>query len=134
MAKNEVLFSNTSRGLLACEHVKGPRKAIMIPTITHHAIHVAERELERKVAIDWFDKYLKLAGGAVHAGHAAEPPAATATGIRAPGGFRQTRGGKGSFAVAQIYSEPSITQPHDASRTWRLDTWPVACARRVRTH
>jgi dienelactone hydrolase len=62
MAQNEELFSNTNNGLLGCERVKGPRKAIMVPGITHYGIYGAERDLAIKAAIDWFDRYLKPPG------------------------------------------------------------------------
>ena len=62
MAENEELFSNELTGIKACEMVTGPRKAIMIPEISHYGIYGAERELAIKTAIDWFDRYLKPDG------------------------------------------------------------------------
>jgi dienelactone hydrolase len=62
MAQNEELFSNARNGLLACERVQGPRKAIMVPGITHYGIYGAERGLAINAAIDWFDRYLKAPG------------------------------------------------------------------------
>jgi dienelactone hydrolase len=64
MAEKEELFSNESAGIRACNAVTGPRKAVMIPEITHYGIYGAERELAIKSAIDWFDRYLKAPGGA----------------------------------------------------------------------
>ena len=62
MAEGEELFPNATQGLIACERVKGSRKAIMVPGILHYGIYSAERELAIKVAIDWFDEYLKPTG------------------------------------------------------------------------
>lgn len=73
MASDEELFSNVNNGLLACERVKGPRKAIMVPNITHYGIYGAERELAVKAAVDWFDRYLKPAGAATRIPLAKEP-------------------------------------------------------------
>jgi hypothetical protein len=62
LAEKEELFSNTFNGQMACERVKGPRKLVMMPKITHYGIYGAERERAINAAIDWFDKYLKPAG------------------------------------------------------------------------
>ncbi|MFI4935955.1 MAG: alpha/beta hydrolase [Caulobacterales bacterium] len=62
MAQKEELFSNERSGVLGCERVRGPRKAIMVPGITHYGIYGAERDLAIKAAIDWFDRYLKAPG------------------------------------------------------------------------
>ena len=62
VAQNEELFSNTTNGQLACERVTGPRKMVLLPSITHYGIYGAERERAITAAIDWFDKYLKPAG------------------------------------------------------------------------
>ncbi|MBI1339164.1 alpha/beta fold hydrolase [bacterium] len=64
MAEKEELFSNELTGLKSCEMVKGPRKAIMIPGISHYGIYNVERELAIKAAVDWFDRYLKPPGAA----------------------------------------------------------------------
>jgi len=64
LAEKEELFSNTPNGVLACERVKGPRKMVMVPGITHYGIYGVERELAISSAIDWFDRYLKPAGAA----------------------------------------------------------------------
>jgi dienelactone hydrolase len=64
MAQNEELFSNENNGIRTCELVSGPRKAIMVPDISHYGIYGAERELAIKTAIDWYDEYLKPPGAA----------------------------------------------------------------------
>lgn len=64
MAEKEELFSNELTGLKACERVAGPRKAIMVPGISHYGIYSTERDLAIKSAIDWFDRYLKKPGEA----------------------------------------------------------------------
>lgn len=73
MASDEELFSNVNNGLLACDRVKGPRKAIMVPNITHYGIYGAERELAIKTAIDWFDRYLKAPGSPTRIAVSKEP-------------------------------------------------------------
>jgi dienelactone hydrolase len=62
LAQNEELFSNTNNGQLACERVTGPRKLVMLPSITHDGVHGAERQRTITAAIDWFDRYLKPRG------------------------------------------------------------------------
>jgi uncharacterized protein len=65
LAENEELFSNTNNGQLACERVTGPRKMVMLPNITHYGIYDAERKRSITLAIEWFDKYLKLTGAPI---------------------------------------------------------------------
>ena len=62
LAEKEELFSNTYNGQMACERVKGPRKMVMLPKITHYDIYGAERTRAVTAAIDWFDRYLKPPG------------------------------------------------------------------------
>lgn len=64
MAEKEELFSNATSGIAACERVKGPRKAMMVPGIGHYGVYGVERELAVTSAIDWFDRYLKPPGAA----------------------------------------------------------------------
>jgi dienelactone hydrolase len=61
LAEKEELFSNTFNGQMACERVQGPRKLVMLPNVTHYHIYGAERARAVKLAIDWFDRYLKPA-------------------------------------------------------------------------
>jgi hypothetical protein len=62
LAEKEELFSNTFNGQMACERVRGPRKMVMLPKITHEGVYGAERTRAITAAIDWFDRYLKPPG------------------------------------------------------------------------
>lgn len=59
VAENEELFSNENQAKLAYERAPGPKKYVVIPGIKHYGIYYQERERAIKLAIDWFDQYLK---------------------------------------------------------------------------
>ena len=101
LAQKEELFSNTYNGQLACERVKGPRKMVMLPEITHYDIYVCASGRGRShAAIDWFDRYLKPQPAGARDPRSRQPqgtrarrlqPAAAAAGGRG-GQERQRRG------------------------------------------
>ena len=43
----------------AYKSLKGPKELHVIPGITHYAVYSTHRAQVVKMAIDWFDKYLK---------------------------------------------------------------------------
>jgi dienelactone hydrolase len=59
LAANEELNDNRTNGELAYERAQGPKKLVTIPGIRHYGIYNEAREQAIKLAIDWFDKYLK---------------------------------------------------------------------------
>jgi dipeptidyl aminopeptidase/acylaminoacyl peptidase len=59
IAEKEELFDNRDHGIKAHERAKGPKKLVTIPNITHYGIYREAREQAQKLAIDWFDSYLK---------------------------------------------------------------------------
>lgn len=101
-ADAEELFKNEDGPFLACERVKGPRKLINIPNITHYGIYGPERDLAIKTAIDWFDTYLKAPGSARRI-PASNEPARGACNPRAftrPAGVSAAVAGRGAVGVA----------------------------------
>ena len=41
------------------ERAKGPKKLVTIPGITHYGIYTTARVEATRLAIEWFDNYLK---------------------------------------------------------------------------
>ncbi len=59
-AEKEELFDNKLNAKLAYDRMPGTKKKyIAIPGITHYGIYTTEREQAIKLAIEWFDQYLK---------------------------------------------------------------------------
>ena len=59
VAEKEELFDNKDHAKLAYERITGPKKYVVIPGITHYGVYTTERERAIKLAIEWFDEYLK---------------------------------------------------------------------------
>ena len=59
VAENEELFDNNENGVLAHERVKGPKKLIVVPEITHYGIYTQARLKARGYALAWYDEHLK---------------------------------------------------------------------------
>jgi len=59
LAEKEELFDNRDHGIKAHERAKGPKKLVTIPKITHYGIYLAARQQAQKLAIEWYDTYLK---------------------------------------------------------------------------
>jgi len=59
IAEIEELFDNRDHAIKAYDRVKGPRNLVTIPKITHYGIYGEAREQAQKLALDWFNKYLK---------------------------------------------------------------------------
>jgi len=58
-AENEELFDNRQHPQLAYEHANEPKKYVVIPGIAHYGIYNEARDQATRLAIDWFDGYLK---------------------------------------------------------------------------
>jgi uncharacterized protein len=58
-AEKEELFDLKDHGRLAYERAPEPKKYVLMPGITHYGIYTASRQQAIKLAIDWFDQYLK---------------------------------------------------------------------------
>ena len=60
VAEKEELFDNNVHAKLAYERMPGDnKKYVVIPGITHYGVYTVERQHVVKMAIDWFDQYLK---------------------------------------------------------------------------
>lgn len=59
-AEKEELFDNKDHAHLAYTRMPGKdKKYVLVPGITHYGIYTTERERAIKLAIEWFDQYLK---------------------------------------------------------------------------
>lgn len=58
-AEREELFENRQHPQLAYERAVEPKQYVVIPNIAHYGIYGEAREQATKLAIDWFDQYLK---------------------------------------------------------------------------
>jgi dienelactone hydrolase len=60
VAEKEELFDNKDHAKLAYDRMSGTKKKyVVIPNITHYGVYTTERAQAIKLAIDWFDQYLK---------------------------------------------------------------------------
>jgi fermentation-respiration switch protein FrsA (DUF1100 family) len=59
IAEKEELFDNKDHAIKAYERAKGPKKLVTIPGITHYGIYTTARVEATRLALEWFDKYLK---------------------------------------------------------------------------
>jgi dienelactone hydrolase len=59
VAEHEELFSNKANAERAYERAVGPKKLVVISDIRHYGIYNEAREQAIKLAIEWFDQYLK---------------------------------------------------------------------------
>jgi dienelactone hydrolase len=59
IAEKEELVDNREHGIKAYERARGPKNLATIPKITHYGIYLEARERAQKLAVEWFDKYLK---------------------------------------------------------------------------
>lgn len=58
-AEKEELFDIKDHAKLAYDRAPQPKKYVLVPAITHYGIYREERERAIKLAIEWFDQYLK---------------------------------------------------------------------------
>ncbi len=65
LAGDDELVDNKVNGLRAYDLVKGPKNLVVIPGIQHYGIYnlLPARDQARRLAIAWFDRYLKSSGG-----------------------------------------------------------------------
>ncbi|HLG17632.1 MAG TPA: alpha/beta fold hydrolase [Blastocatellia bacterium] len=59
VAEKEELFDNNDHAKAAYDRTPGPKKYVSVPGITHYGIYTSQREQAIKLAIEWFDQYLK---------------------------------------------------------------------------
>lgn len=59
LAEKEELFDNKDHGILAHERAKGPKKLVILPGLKHYDIYLGARKEAQRLAVEWFDKYLK---------------------------------------------------------------------------
>jgi dienelactone hydrolase len=60
VAEKEELFDNKEHAKLAYDRMPGTKKKyVVVPGITHYGIYTQQRDQAIKMAIDWFDEYLK---------------------------------------------------------------------------
>jgi len=59
VAEKEELFDNREHGERAYQLASEPKKYVVVPGITHYGIYREARAEATKLAIDWFDRYLK---------------------------------------------------------------------------
>ncbi|MFL6215269.1 MAG: alpha/beta hydrolase [Blastocatellia bacterium] len=60
VAEKEELFDNKDHAQLAYDRMPGTKKKyVVIPNITHYGVYTTERAQAMKLAIEWFDQYLK---------------------------------------------------------------------------
>ncbi len=60
VAEKEELFDNKDHAKLAYDRMPGTKKKyVVIPNITHYGVYTTERAQAIKLAIEWFDQYLK---------------------------------------------------------------------------
>ncbi len=60
VAEKEELFSNEDNAKLAYDRMGGKnKKYVSIPNITHYGVYREQRDTAVKLAVEWFDQYLK---------------------------------------------------------------------------
>jgi hypothetical protein len=60
VAEKEELFDNKDHAKLAYDRMAGTKKKyVSIPNITHYGVYTTERPQAIKLAVEWFDQYLK---------------------------------------------------------------------------
>ena len=59
IAEKEELFDNKDHGVLAYQRAKGPKNRVTVPKITRYGIYYEGWDQSHKLAVEWFDKYLK---------------------------------------------------------------------------
>jgi hypothetical protein len=58
-AEREELFDIKDHAKLAYDRAPQPKKYVLVPGITHYGIYTTAREQAIRLAIEWFDQYLK---------------------------------------------------------------------------
>ncbi len=59
VAEQEELFDNNDHAKAAYDRMTGPKKYVVVPGIAHYGIYTTQRGAAIKMAIEWFDQYLK---------------------------------------------------------------------------
>jgi dienelactone hydrolase len=59
LAEKEELFDNKEHGILAFNRAKEPKKLVILPGLKHYDIYLVAKKEAQRLALEWFDKYLK---------------------------------------------------------------------------
>jgi dienelactone hydrolase len=59
IAEKEELFDNRDHAIKAYQRFTGRKNLVEIPGITHYGIYLEAHQQAQKLAIEWFDRYLK---------------------------------------------------------------------------
>jgi uncharacterized protein len=59
IAEKEELFDNRDHAIKAYQRFTGRKNLVEIPGITHYGIYLEAHQQAQRLAIEWFDKYLK---------------------------------------------------------------------------
>jgi uncharacterized protein len=59
IAEKEELFDNKDHAIKAHARTLGPKNLVTVPKITHYGIYYESRKEAQRLALEWFDKYLK---------------------------------------------------------------------------
>jgi hypothetical protein len=59
IAEKEELFDNKDHALKAYQRFTGAKNLVTIPNITRYGIYFEAHQQAQKLALEWFDKYLK---------------------------------------------------------------------------
>jgi dienelactone hydrolase len=59
IAENEELFDNRDHAIKAFHNFNGTKNLVVIPGIKHYGIYYAAHAQAAKLALEWFDRYLK---------------------------------------------------------------------------
>jgi hypothetical protein len=59
IAENEELFDNRQHAILAYQRATGIKKLVTIPGVKHYGVYNEKRAEAQRLALDWFDQYLK---------------------------------------------------------------------------
>jgi hypothetical protein len=59
IAEKEELFDNHDHAIKAYQRFTGTKRLVEIPKITHYGVYLEAHAQAQKLALEWFDKYLK---------------------------------------------------------------------------
>jgi dienelactone hydrolase len=59
VAEKEELFDNNDHAKAGYDRMTVPKKYVVLPGITHYGVYTTAREQASKLAVEWFDQYLK---------------------------------------------------------------------------
>ncbi|HEY5808493.1 MAG TPA: CocE/NonD family hydrolase [Povalibacter sp.] len=59
VAEKEELFDNDQHGILAYQRYQGPKDLVIVPGISHYGVYMQAWPQAHRLALEWFDRYLK---------------------------------------------------------------------------